>query len=138
MQKYDVPEWATQVVSRIERRSDGIRYSVLLEGDMLAASIVGAEVRCSACKNLGYECPMCFQHGKQREVQAAFEHGCQGGNLTVGPAPGLLVWEKEVLFGVAESRHAGCYAFQSASREQDLIASQYADEVTIMMNRGVK
>lgn len=98
MQKYDVPEWATQVVSRIERRSDGIRYSVLLEGDTFLAEPTGP----------------------------------------IGPAPGLLVWEKEVLFGVAESRHAGCYAFQSASREQDLIASQYADEVTIMMNRGVK
>ena len=97
MQKFDVPEWATQVVSRIERRSDSIRYSVFLEGDMLLAE------------------------------STAF----------IGSS-GLLVWEKEVLFGVVESRHAGCYAFQSASREQDLIASQYADEVTIMMNRGVK
>lgn len=90
MQKYDVPKWAACVVSRVERRSKGITYSVLLEP---APGKVHARVT------------------------------------------GFLVWEKEVLFGTSESRHAGCYAFQEAAKEQDLIACQYAEEVGIVMEQ---
>lgn len=90
MQKYDVPQWAACVVSRIERRLKSIRYSVLLEGDS----------------------------GKVHSRVS-----------------GLLVWEKEVRFGTVESRHAGCYAFQEASKEQDLVARQYAEEVGIVVEQ---
>ena len=72
-----IPPWASQVVSRIERRLKGITYSVILE---------------EAIDN-GRSC---------------------------------VVWEKEVLFGTSESRHAGCYAFQEASKEQDLLATKYS------------
>lgn len=71
-----IPPWATQVVSRVERRLNGIIYSILLEDTDSYQS--------------------------------------------------CLVWKKEVLFGTSESRHAGCYAFQDASKEQELLAIRYS------------
>ena len=79
MQKQiEIPSWATDVVSGIERRRSGITYLVLLEG------AGPCDVRIS-----------------------------------------ITVWKKEVRFGTSESRHAGCYAFQEASKEQDRLAAQY-------------
>ena len=75
----EIPSWATDVVSRIERRRNGITYSVLLEGK-------------------GPDC----------DVRIS-----------------ITVWKKEVRFGTSESRHAGCYAFQEASKEQDRLVAQY-------------
>ena len=80
MQKQiEIPSWATDVVSRIERRSNGITYSVLLEG-------------------IGPDC----------DVRIS-----------------ITAWKKEVRFGTSDSRHAGCHAFQEASKEQDLLAGEY-------------
>lgn len=75
-EQLQIPSWVSQVVSRIERRLNGITYSILLEDTD----------RNQSC----------------------------------------LVWEKEVLFGTSESRHAGCYAFQDASKEQELLAIRYS------------
>ena len=80
MQKQiEIPSWATDVVSRIERRRNGITYSVLLEG-------------------IGPDC----------DVRIS-----------------ITAWKKEVRFSTSESRHAGCYAFQEASKEQDRLAAKY-------------
>lgn len=78
-----LPSWAMQVVSRVERRTNGVTYSILLE---------------SADKNLS-----------------------------------CSVWKKEVLFGTSESRHAGCYAFQDAAKEQELQAIRYSAILGILI-----
>lgn len=85
MQKQiEIPSWAAHVVSRIERRPNGITYSIYLEDD-----------------------------------------NWQNPDDDVVTHRSWLVWDKEILFGTSESRHAGCYAFQEAAKEQDKLAAEY-------------
>ena len=89
MEKLEVPGWASRVVSRIERRCNGITYSVVLEPRSPGLTPDGV----------------------------------------IGQQLSFTVWEKEVLFGTTETRHAGCHAFQEVSKEQDAIAERYAEVV---------